>query len=96
MAISNARLHEEALERLARAERLATVDSLTQLANHRALQDARRGEFERAQRHRRPLALALLDLDHFKRVNDTAGHEAGTSCSARWPIACAPWSATAT
>jgi diguanylate cyclase (GGDEF)-like protein len=77
MAISNARLHEEALGRLARAERLATVDSLTQLANHRALQDALRHEFERARRHRRPLALALLDLDHFKRVNDTVGHEGG-------------------
>ncbi len=55
----------------------ATTDALTGLANHRAFQEALGREMERAARHGRPVALALIDLDHFKRVNDEHGHQAG-------------------
>lgn len=63
-------------ERQLLAER-ATTDSLTGLANHRAFQERLRAEVERAVRHDRGLALVLMDLDHFKEINDTHGHQAG-------------------
>jgi diguanylate cyclase (GGDEF)-like protein len=61
----------------ARLLELSTTDGLTQIANHRAFQDRLRDEFRRAQRYDDPLALILIDLDHFKRVNDQYGHQAG-------------------
>jgi diguanylate cyclase (GGDEF)-like protein len=57
--------------------RIALLDPLTQLANRRGLDESMSREFERARRYGRPLAFALLDLDHFKVVNDTHGHAAG-------------------
>ncbi len=60
--------------------RLATqalTDPLTGLANHRSFHERLRDEVARAHRYERPLALALVDLDHFKRFNDTYGHQAG-------------------
>jgi diguanylate cyclase (GGDEF)-like protein len=55
----------------------ARVDSLTSIANRRALEEALAAEISRAQRFAHELALILLDLDHFKRTNDTHGHAAG-------------------
>jgi diguanylate cyclase (GGDEF)-like protein/putative nucleotidyltransferase with HDIG domain len=55
----------------------ASSDPLTGLANHRTFHDRLRAEVARARRHRRALALALIDVDHFKQINDAAGHEAG-------------------
>ena len=62
--------------RLALEARAAT-DPLTGLANHRSLQERLREEWERARRHHHGLALVMVDLDHFKRVNDVFGHPAG-------------------
>ena len=55
----------------------ATSDPLTGLLNHRAFQLRVENEVRRAQRYDRPLALVLLDLDHFKSINDAYGHQAG-------------------
>ncbi len=49
-------------------------DGLTEIYNQRKFQEEATREFARAQRHGRPLALMLLDIDHFKQVNDTYGH----------------------
>jgi diguanylate cyclase (GGDEF)-like protein len=55
----------------------ATSDPLTGLLNHRAFQHRVENEVQRAQRYGRPLAVVLLDLDHFKTINDAYGHQAG-------------------
>ena len=62
---------------LAQLERQTFEDALTGLANRRYLDQRFAEEFERARRHRRPLAVAIADLDHFKRVNDTYSHAVG-------------------
>jgi len=56
---------------------LATHDGLTALYNHHTFYVLLGDELARAQRFNRPLSLLLLDIDHFKRVNDTHGHQAG-------------------
>jgi diguanylate cyclase (GGDEF)-like protein/PAS domain S-box-containing protein len=55
----------------------ATHDALTGVFNRRYVEEALRKEVERAERHARPLAVAILDADHFKRINDTRGHQTG-------------------
>ncbi|HWX09248.1 MAG TPA: diguanylate cyclase [Gaiellaceae bacterium] len=65
---------EEANRRL---EALAGVDPLTQLPNRRILKERLEQEFSRVVRYRRPLACLILDVDHFKRVNDDHGHLLG-------------------
>lgn len=56
---------------------LARTDVLTGLANVRAFREALAREVARAGREHAPLALVMVDLDHFKRVNDTHGHAVG-------------------
>ncbi|MDD5674332.1 MAG: diguanylate cyclase [Chitinivibrionales bacterium] len=58
-------------------ETLATTDGLTQLNNHRTFQEQLSKELARAKRYKRPLALILMDIDHFKVFNDTYGHTVG-------------------
>ena len=55
----------------------ALTDSLTGLGNHRAFQDALTAEYARAQKSGEPIALAVLDVDQFKEVNDLWGHDRG-------------------
>jgi two-component system cell cycle response regulator len=57
--------------------RLTIVDGLTQLHNRRYLTDFLEREIARSRRHHRPLAVLMMDLDHFKVVNDDNGHLAG-------------------
>jgi diguanylate cyclase (GGDEF)-like protein len=70
IAIENARLFEE-------VQRLAVTDELTGLHNRRGFFEVARRELERAERTGRPLSALMLDIDGFKRVNDTYGHAVG-------------------
>ena len=65
----------EAMNR--RLEEISVRDPLTGLYNRRYFQDRLLHEFQRGERHQRPMALIMLDIDHFKRVNDTYGHPVG-------------------
>jgi diguanylate cyclase (GGDEF)-like protein len=56
---------------------LALRDTLTGLANRRAIEAYARAQFEQARRLKLPLTLAMIDLDHFKEVNDRHGHATG-------------------
>ncbi|MCD2518540.1 diguanylate cyclase [Massilia sp. G4R7] len=56
---------------------LARIDTLTGIANRRMFGEALHHALDRSQRSGRPLALAYLDIDHFKRINDTHGHGVG-------------------
>jgi diguanylate cyclase (GGDEF)-like protein len=58
-------------------EQLATIDGLTGLGNRRQFDTLAEAEWQRFQRCHRPLSLMLVDLDHFKQINDQYGHEAG-------------------
>jgi diguanylate cyclase (GGDEF)-like protein len=58
-------------------QRQATRDELTGLYNRRHLNDTLPGLMAQAQRQQQPLAVVLIDLDHFKAINDTHGHPAG-------------------
>ena len=69
-ALSRTRLFEQ-------TERLATTDGLTGLVNRRTLNTQLAARLREAQRYNRPLSFILLDVDHFKKVNDTHGHPAG-------------------
>jgi diguanylate cyclase (GGDEF)-like protein len=70
VSIENVGLHET-------VERQAVTDELTGLFNRRRFQEAMATEVERARRFQQPLGLVLLDIDDFKRVNDTYGHQQG-------------------
>ncbi len=65
---------KEANERL---RTLAFRDGLTGLYNHRYFQEIMEREIKRAARYQRPLSLILIDIDHFKQINDTFGHQRG-------------------
>lgn len=69
-SIANARFHAE-------IEKLAITDGLTGLFNHRHFQEKLTQEFNRLQRFSEPISLLLIDIDHFKRINDTYGHPVG-------------------
>jgi two-component system cell cycle response regulator len=59
------------------SQRLASIDPLTGLTNRRAFAASMDVELARAERHRYPLSLMLLDVDHFKSINDRFGHACG-------------------
>lgn len=74
------RAHDELEVANERLEELSLQDALTGVANRRRLQLALEDEWSRSRRSRSPLAFALLDLDHFKQLNDTKGHREGDRC----------------
>jgi diguanylate cyclase (GGDEF)-like protein len=65
------------VEALQAAKEAATIDRLTRVANRPALLAHLFAELERVARYNRPLSIAFIDIDHFKAVNDTFGHEIG-------------------
>jgi diguanylate cyclase (GGDEF)-like protein len=62
---------------------LSATDGLTGLANRRHFDEVLRSEWARAARSGEPLAVVMLDVDHFKKFNDTYGHQAGDACLVR-------------
>jgi diguanylate cyclase (GGDEF)-like protein len=70
LSISNAKSFEK-------AERLAVTDGLTGLTNRQHLEALLTSEILRSRRYRTPLSLVMLDVDYFKSVNDTFGHQEG-------------------
>lgn len=84
LSFINQALEEKVIARTAELDRLVTElkglsmqDSLTGLSNRRHFDSLLDHEFRRAERHDDQLSLLMLDLDHFKRINDTLGHDAG-------------------
>ncbi len=69
-SIANAKLHAE-------IEKLATTDGLTTLFNHRIFQEKLSEKFKELNRYSEPTSLLLIDIDFFKKVNDTYGHPVG-------------------
>jgi len=69
--------HAALTSKLGMARREALMDPLTHLWNRRGASVLLKGAFASADQRGTPLALALLDLDNFKRINDTRGHQAG-------------------
>lgn len=62
---------------------LAKIDPLTDIPNRRTFNDFLQNEWKRLARSKGELALAFMDLDHFKLINDTYGHHAGDNCLSR-------------
>lgn len=57
--------------------KLATIDGLTDLYNHRYFQDSLRNQIEISKRYNQPFSLIIIDIDFFKKFNDTYGHQTG-------------------
>ena len=70
VAIENARLFLQ-------AHQLSVTDGLTGLNNRRHFFDEAKGEYERIRRYGRALSVVMIDIDHFKKLNDTYGHSVG-------------------
>lgn len=70
LSISNAMLYE-------RTEKLSVTDGLTGLDNHQQMQTLLKKEVVRCRRYNSPLSVIMMDIDHFKEVNDTHGHQKG-------------------
>jgi len=75
--VARGRVERSLEKKLLFAETNARVDALTGLFNRRHFETRLREESAHARRHSRPLGLVLVDLDHFKSVNDTYGHAEG-------------------
>ena len=68
---------------------ISLTDGLTHVANRRRFDEKLNDEWRRAQRHGHPLSLLMLDIDHFKRVNDELGHLVGDDCLTEVAALCA-------
>ncbi len=77
LAIVNARYYEELLRDQKLLQIQASTDALTGIANRAAVSERLAAELSRAKREDRPVCVAMLDIDHFKQVNDRYGHAAG-------------------
>jgi diguanylate cyclase (GGDEF)-like protein len=79
-------LFAEVHELLKNESHLSHTDSLTGILNRRALMEAASVELDRLARTGRPFTLLYMDLDDFKSINDTAGHEAGDSLLTKFAV----------
>lgn len=70
VVVDNARLHE-------RTKKMAVTDGLTRLYNHRHFYELLEQEFHRTKRYQASVALVMIDIDFFKQINDTYGHQVG-------------------
>lgn len=70
-------LQNQLIESNRQLQRLSQTDSLTGLPNRRSFQEQLKRAFEHSLRYNRPLALAIIDMDFFKKINDSKGHLAG-------------------
>ncbi|MHB9053763.1 MAG: diguanylate cyclase [Thermoleophilia bacterium] len=70
VVVDNARLHEG-------TKRLAITDGLTRLYNHRHFYELLEQEFQRTRRFKTQLSMVMIDIDFFKQINDTYGHQVG-------------------
>lgn len=77
IALRNAQLFNFIKEEKTLLEKMAVTDDMTRLYNHRYFVKRLNEEFKRAQRYDTPLSCAMIDLDDFKRINDTYGHKSG-------------------
>ena len=59
---------------------MVMIDGLTLIANRRCLDETLESEWRACQRDSKPLAIAMIDIDHFKRLNDRYGHQSGDAC----------------
>jgi diguanylate cyclase (GGDEF)-like protein len=71
------RLQRALLQTNRRLEELSLTDALTGVRNRRAFDERLPTSYEHARRYDRPLSLAIVDVDHFKTINDTHGHDSG-------------------
>ncbi len=76
-AIKNARLFEEVSKEKEEMKTLAITDSLTEVYNHNFFYTRLEEEFNRAVRYETAISLIMMDIDDFKRINDTHGHRTG-------------------
>lgn len=85
-SVELARALEEVETQRQLAQALARSDSLTGLANRRSLEERLSDDFRRSNRYLRPLSVCLIDIDHFKRVNDGFSHDVGDEVLRRLAI----------
>lgn len=76
-------LQKALIESNRRLEELSRTDALTGLRNRRSFDQEFANRFEHARRYNRPLALLMVDIDHFKKINDEHGHQVGDEVLAR-------------
>lgn len=76
-AIQRKKLENDIRESVAKLEKMAIRDGLTGLYNHRHFREEITNEYKKAKRHLQSLSCIMLDLDHFKSVNDNFGHQFG-------------------
>jgi len=75
------RQRTEELEKAnAKLKQISATDGLTGLVNRRAFEELFEAEYKRAYREKSPLSLIMVDLDHFKKINDQYGHPFGDQC----------------
>ena len=76
--LARAQINQRQAEK--RLEKMAITDGLTSLYSRAYFNDKLEDEFQRSMRYKTPLCLLMLDIDYFKSINDTHGHQAGDAC----------------